>query len=41
VDDTLTGGTSPEKSREGAAAVWQALNKAEIKILPRKMSGTK
>ncbi|KAF1463968.1 Transposon Tf2-9 polyprotein, partial [Spheniscus demersus] len=34
--DILTGGTSPEKVGEAVAAVWQALNKAEIEIPPRK-----
>ncbi|KAF1407180.1 Retrovirus-related Pol polyprotein from transposon 17.6, partial [Spheniscus mendiculus] len=40
IDDILIGGTSPEKVGEAAAAVWQALNKAEIKIPPRKCQGS-
>ncbi|XP_009470612.1 PREDICTED: NF-kappa-B-activating protein [Nipponia nippon] len=38
IDDILIGGTSPEKVGEAAAAVWQALNKAEIEIPPGKHS---
>ena len=38
-DDILIGGTSPEKVGEVAAAVWQALNKAEIEIPPVKCQG--
>ena len=38
-DDILIGGTSPEKVGEVAAAVWQALNKAEIEIPPGKCQG--
>lgn len=35
IDDILIGGTSPEKVGEAAAAaVWEALNKAEIEISP-------
>ncbi|KAF1669760.1 Transposon Tf2-6 polyprotein, partial [Pygoscelis papua] len=39
IDDILIGGTSPEKVGEAAAAVWQALNKAEIEIPPGKCQG--
>ncbi|KAK4828563.1 hypothetical protein QYF61_027532 [Mycteria americana] len=39
IDDILIGGTSPEKVGEAAAAVWQALNKAEIYIPPRTCQG--
>ncbi|KFV97971.1 hypothetical protein N327_00594, partial [Fulmarus glacialis] len=34
IDDILIGGTSPEKVGEAAAAVWQALHKAEVEIPP-------
>lgn len=39
MDDILIGETSPEKVGEEAAAVWKAVNKAEIEILPGKYLG--
>lgn len=38
-DDILIGETSPEKVGEKAAAVWQAVNKAEIEIPSGKYLG--
>lgn len=32
MDDILIGGTSPEKVGGEAAAIWQAVNNAEIEI---------
>lgn len=41
IDDILIRGTSPEKVEEAAAAaaVWQALHKAEVEIPPEKCQG--
>ncbi|KFV91716.1 hypothetical protein N327_02237, partial [Fulmarus glacialis] len=41
IDDILIGGTSPEKVGEAAAAVWQALYKAEVEVPPKKCQGPK
>lgn len=39
IEDILTGGTSPERARAAAAAVWQTLHTANIEIPPEKCQG--
>ena len=39
IDDIQIRGTSPEKVGEVAAAVWQALYRAEVEVLPEQCQG--